>query len=149
MDLDLVEQAISQFRTTQFLSVFHFHVTQRRFFVNIFEQIFLLARLTIVLDDLPRRWHASISDSWIFNVYFPKTFYTFILQLTFFTRDEIPWTTTLLRWLYWSILFRIISEFSNWASNISIFFFFCKNDYTQSNNKLKRHTTEPWLQYCV
>ena len=33
--------------------------------------------------------------------------------------------------------------------NLFFFIFFCNNVYTQSKNKLKRHTIEPRLQCCV
>ena len=51
------------------------------FFANFFEKKFLWAKRIIVLNELPRWWHALISDLWILMTIFPQNLYTFILQL--------------------------------------------------------------------
>ena len=89
------------------------------FFANIFDQNFLLTKWIIVLHDLPRRWHASISDSWISMSIFPKSFSSLFLTLY-----GMLATTTLLQ-LHWSFLFQIILKLSNWVTEVlTVFFFF-------------------------
>ena len=70
------------------------------FFANVFEQNCLLTKRIIVLDHLSRRWHVPISVSWILMSIFSKTSIHLSSSSLFFTLDETPSTTTLLRRLY-------------------------------------------------
>ena len=104
------------------VSLSFFMSLSSNFFANFFEKKFLSAKRIIVLNELPRRWHALISDLWILMTIFPKTFIHLSSSSLFFTLNGIPSTTTLLRRLYWSILFRIILALSNRVSSVLILF---------------------------
>ena len=72
------------------------------FFVNIFEQNFMLTKRITVLGDLSMAYF-SIRFMKL-NVYLPKTSSSSL----FFTLHGKPLATTLFRWLYWSISFQVI-----------------------------------------